>query len=174
MSYYRGDFYRGDFYMGDPGVGAFFGKLVRGGARLLGVGTKLSPVGMATAATTGILRKVVGAGERAVVQHPVLTAAGAAGIVGAAAGAETERLMLPGAMPGAKGFHMTKPQRIPRRPAPHLAKNRRMRVTNPRALHRALRRTYGFERLAMRVIKLHHPTRRARFGGFKRRRKKRV
>jgi len=51
-------------------------------------------------------------------------------------------------------------------------KTRRMNVGNARALRRALRRAYGFEKLAMRTIKLIHPRKRGSFGGFKRSRKR--
>jgi hypothetical protein len=47
-----------------------------------------------------------------------------------------------------------------------------MRVTNPKALRRAIRRTAGFAKLAMRTIHLIHPKKKVRFGGFKHRRKK--
>jgi len=50
-------------------------------------------------------------------------------------------------------------------------KNRRMNVGNARALRHALRRARGFEKLAMRTIRLLHPTKRGRFGGFKTRRR---
>jgi hypothetical protein len=46
-------------------------------------------------------------------------------------------------------------------------KNRHMNVGNARALRKALRRAYGFEKLAMRTIRLLHPSRHGRFGGFK-------
>lgn len=50
---------------------------------------------------------------------------------------------------GTRGYHMSKPRRgVPS----HLVRNRRMRVTNPRALRRAIRRAKGFERLARKVM----------------------
>lgn len=52
-------------------------------------------------------------------------------------------------------------------------KNRRLNVANPHALRRALRRARGFEKLAMRTIRILHPTKRGRFGGFKTRRRAR-
>lgn len=52
-------------------------------------------------------------------------------------------------------------------------KNRRMNVGNTRALRHALRRARGFEKLAMRTIRILHPTKRGRFGGFKTRRRSR-
>jgi hypothetical protein len=156
--------------MGDPGILSFLKKGVQFGGRLFG---GLIPGGrIATAATTGITRTVTGITRRvggAIVQHPVLSAACAAGVIGAAAGSGAEAMRaLPGAV--AKGFHMIKK-------GPHagrMARNRRMRVTNPRALRRALRRTYGFERLAMKVIRLHHPRKRVAFGGFRPRKKKKA
>ena len=52
-------------------------------------------------------------------------------------------------------------------------KNRRMNVGNARALRHALRRARGFEKLAMRTIRILHPTKRGRFAGFKTRRRSR-
>lgn len=46
-------------------------------------------------------------------------------------------------------------------------KNRRLNVANPHALRRALRRARGFEKLAMRTIRILHPQKHGRFGGFK-------
>jgi len=53
-----------------------------------------------------------------------------------------------------------------------MVRNRHMRVTNPKALRRAIRRTHGFARLAMKTIHLVHPKKKARFGGFRRKRAK--
>ncbi len=47
-----------------------------------------------------------------------------------------------------------------------------MNVCNPRALRRAIRRTHGFAKLAMKTIHLIHPKKKVRFGGFRKRRKK--
>jgi hypothetical protein len=52
-----------------------------------------------------------------------------------------------------------------------LVRNRRMNVGNARALKHALRRAYGFERLARRVLHLTSPKR--HFSGFKKRRRAR-
>jgi hypothetical protein len=46
-------------------------------------------------------------------------------------------------------------------------------VTNPKALRRAIRRAHGFAKLAMRTIHLVHPQKKARFGGFRKRRRAR-
>jgi len=51
-------------------------------------------------------------------------------------------------------------------------RRRRMHPTNVKALRRALRRAYAFERLAMKVIHLTHPKKKGRFGGFRRPRKR--
>jgi hypothetical protein len=53
-----------------------------------------------------------------------------------------------------------------------MVRNRHMRVTNPKALRRALRRAHGFAKLAMRTIHLVHPKKKGRFGGFKKHRRK--
>ncbi len=51
-----------------------------------------------------------------------------------------------GGMAGARGFHLDK------RTHSRLVRNRRMRVTNPKALRRAIRRAKGFERMARKVM----------------------
>jgi hypothetical protein len=109
--------------------------------------------------------------------HPVLTGAAAAGTI-----ALTEHTMLGAGHPalagggrvaGARGYHMTKPHRCGGQVIPsHPARNRRMNVCNPRALRRAVRRAHGFTKLAMRTIHLVHPKKHARFGGFKKRRRR--
>ncbi len=163
MGYYQGAGVRGDFYAGargDPGFFSFLGKVAKGA---LGMATGLMPGG---AAISGMVQKALpgrvgGMVTRvggAIARHPVLSAAGAAG-----AG-----MMLPGA------------GRMIKRGARHELtalgvmhkRHRRMRVTNPKALRRAIRRTSGFAKLAMRTIHLVHPRKKARFGGFKHRRRK--
>jgi hypothetical protein len=47
-----------------------------------------------------------------------------------------------------------------------------MNVCNARALRRAIRRTHGFAKLAMKTIHLVHPKKHAKFGGFKKKRKR--
>jgi hypothetical protein len=51
-------------------------------------------------------------------------------------------------------------------------RHKRMNVCNPRALRKAIRRTHGFAKLAMKTIHLIHPKKKVRFGGFRKRRKK--
>lgn len=173
MTYYRGDYYRGDYYMrrGDPGFLSFLGgamKAVGGfipgvGGIVSGIGEKLAEKG-APKASTAIVKSgtaaalssaAISAGKKMVgtaLKHPVLTGIGAAGIGGAVAG-------------GAAGALVK-----------HLAgggkKRRRMHATNTKALRRALRRAYAFEKIAMRTIKLVHPRKHGRFGGFKKPRKR--
>ncbi len=167
MSYYQGDFYQGDFYQGDPFFGSLFARLGRGvvsGVKgAIGFGGGVRP---GIGARAGSMIKI--GAERVgtiVSKHPVLSAAGAAGTIGILGGMGGERLISGGAMAaGRKGFHMSKARRgVPS----HLVRNRHMRVTNPRALRRALRRAHGFARLAMRTIHLIHPKKKARFGGFR-------
>ena len=57
--------------------------------------------------------------------------------------------------------------------AGNLTKNRRMNVTNPRALRRAIRRGHGFVKLASHTIRFVAPKKKAKgFGGWKHRAKK--
>jgi hypothetical protein len=102
-------------------------------------------------------------GGAMIAKHPVLSAAGAAAVLAGTAGVHTMGGI--GAMAhGERGMHWSKK-------AGRMVKNRHMRVTNPRALRRAIRRAHGFARLAMKTIHLVHPKKKARFGGFKRKRK---
>ena len=174
MPYYMGDFYsnrlRGDYYRGDPGFLSFLGGLGKAALGAIpGVGPIISsvvsgighsaPKALPAAAGAAIARpgaivKATSAIKGAVLKHPVLSGAGAAGIIGATAGIAGTKL------------------------AEHLGRKRggrrRMRVTNVKALRRALRRAQGFEKLAMRTIHLVHPRKHVRFGGFKKRKKARV
>jgi hypothetical protein len=173
MPYYMGDYYYGS-RRGDPGFLSFLGGLAKTAVGFIpGVGPALSqglgaimdrpkaapsaagaaltPPGFYSGASAKISRaksSIVGA----VKAHPVLTAAGAAGL---------------GAVAGAGGAIAAK----------HLLggggrRRRRMRVTNPKALRRAIRRTQGFAKLAMKTIHITHPKKRCSFGGFKKRRKR--
>lgn len=160
MSYYQGDFYQGDFYRGDPGFFSFLGRAVKGIAgSVLGLGGGSTKIIQAAPATgtlvtrgTAALAKMKGIPRiagRVIAKHPVLSAAGAAGVVGLGGGALAARAM------GGTG-----------------RRRRRMNVCNPRALRRSIRRTQGFARLAMRTIHLVHPKKKVRFGGFKKRRRR--
>src|SRR5713101_2324804 len=153
MSYYQGDFTRIAHMRGDPGFFSFAKSLLGTAAGFIpglgGVAGKLlskAPGGAivrAVEAGGGIVRRVGGA----IVKHPVLSAAGAAGVAGAVGGLvgrETAGGMAP------KGFHVS-------RKTGKVVKNRRMRVTNPRALRRAIRRATGFARLARKVLSFTSP-----------------
>lgn len=177
MSYYMGDWGYGH-PRGDP----FWSGLFRAATGILGLGggrTKtvfmgpqqemLQPQG-GTMATNALGRM-----QRFAGRHPALAAGGAAMAAAAGLGGaygmgrlgKRGPVMSPmagGAVP--KGYHVNKHGAV--------VKNRHMRVTNPRALHRALRRAHGFAKLAMHSIHLTYPKKRGRFGGFKRRRAKKA
>ncbi len=147
-----GDYYAGS--RGDPGIGSFFGNIFKSGVSMIpGVGPGLSSlikVGGAATAGAGIVKATKGI----IMRHPAITAAGAAGVVGVAAGAAGSHIL---------GGH---------RKCKHINLKtgkcrRRMNVCNPRALRRSIRRTHGFAKLAMRTIHLVHPKKKARFGGFR-------
>ncbi len=158
MTYYSGDFRGGGgFYgrsQGDPGFFSFLGGLAKSALGFVpGVGPIASRVvsGVEKVGGMKMIKGAVGIAKR----HPVLTAAGGAGMVGAMAGAEAGRM-----------------RRTARRVGGGMRAHRRMRVTNPKALRRAIRRTQGFAKLAMRTIHLVHPKKKARFGGFRKRTRK--
>jgi hypothetical protein len=152
MGYYQGDFYRGA--RGDPGIGSFLGGLVKSAVGFIpGVGPILSKAaGMLGGKSTAIVARelpklpasgmasvgsaIVKRGMGVVKKHPVLTGAGAAGLLGIGAGALGEH-MLRG---GASG-----------------RKRRRMNPCNARALRRAIRRAHSFEKLAKHIIGFSSP-----------------
>jgi len=179
MGYYQGDFYRGT--RGDPGFFSFLGGLAKSAAGLIpGVGPGLSAglsavlksapkavaptaAGLASASGLSMIKRGTAAVSSAIIKHPVLSAAGAAGAMGAASGVVAGHMM---AAPGAhmKGMHISKK-------TGRMVRNRHMNVCNPRALRRAVRRAHGFSKLAMRTIHLVHPKKKVRFGGFKKRKR---
>jgi hypothetical protein len=158
MSYYMGDYYRGDYYRGDPGIGSFLGGLFKSAVHSIpGVGMAVEAVGGAISAarkSSAIVkaRELATGAAKLASKHPVMSAAAAAG-AGVAAGAMAGRHRAGKMAMGAGEGH----------------RRRRMRVTNPKALRRAIRRTTGFAKLAMRTIHLVHPRKKVRFGGFKKR-----
>lgn len=166
MGYYMGDFYRG--YRGDPGFFSFLGGLAKKAVGFIpGVGPiakgaidVVSKVAGSRAgrATSAIVKR----GGAIVSAHPVLSAAGAAGAVGAMGAAGMHARSSHAAAGMAAGAHPMLGHR----------RHRRMNVCNPKALRRAVRRTHGFAKLAMKTIHLVHPKKHAKFGGFKKRRKK--
>jgi hypothetical protein len=181
MPYYTGDWYRGDYYKGDPGFWSTLGSIGKAAAGFIpGVGPLISggisavesltakkAAPIAAAATAGALTKpgfysgattAIGKAKSTLIgtvkAHPVLTAAGAAGLAGAAAGVAGTRAVM----------HMGGGKR-----------RRRMRVTNPKALRRAIRRATGFARLAKKVLSFTERRPHRGRGVFKaRRRAKRV
>jgi len=157
MGYYgQGDFYRPGMYRGDPGFFSVLGGLVKSAVGFIpGVGPIAEKA--ISAVSRPSLSNIVKGAKGAIIKHPGITAAGTAGAILAAGGAAK---MLGGHR---KCKHIN----------PRTGKCvRRMRVTNPRALRRAIRRAHGFARLAMKTIHLVHPKKKVRFGGFKHKRKK--
>lgn len=174
MGYYQGDYFqrprsqhitRG-VMRGDPGFFSFLGGIAKKAAGFIpGVGPIVSTALEAIPTGARSMGRAAGA---AIIKHPVLSAAGAAGAA-AGATAAVEHFMGGGAAMGHRGFHIEKRGKH----AGQFIKNRKMNVCNPRALRRAVRRAHGFAKLAMRTIHLVHPKKKARFGGFKKRRAKR-
>lgn len=145
MSYYMGDFYRGD-----PGIGSFFGGLIKKAVGFIpGVGpiaSALMPGGAKTAGSA-----MVKAGKetivRAVAKHPVLSAAGAAGAM-AGAGAVAERMIGGGGgqcRPGGQGRVLKKCGQVLK--SGKCGKcHRRMNPFNPHAARRSARRLHSLVR----------------------------
>jgi hypothetical protein len=151
MSYYMGDYYRARSYRGDPGFLSFLGGIAKGAVGMIpGVGPALSeglgkimthaaPAAAGAAVSGGVTAGAKQAIEKAgklALKHPVLTAAGAAGVgtlAGAAASHVASKLL------GAGG-----------------KRHRRMNPCNPRALRRALRRAHSFAKFARKVVRVEH------------------
>src|SRR5260370_10176588 len=132
-----------------PGVGGGLSRVI-GGIGRRGTSTAIQ---RASGVASGIMRQTTGA----IIRHPVLSAAGAAGAL--AVGAEGVHLMggARGRHPSARHLHALAMRRRSAKP--------RMNVTNVHALRRALRRTHGFAKLAMRPIHLVPLEKHARFVG---------
>lgn len=154
------------YYSGDPGFFSIIKNIGSAAAHLIpGVG------GVASKIISKIPTGVRGAMQRtgtAIVKHPVISAAGAAGAIAGTSGAMMGRAggfgRPAGKHPSARHMHALAMGLRRARP--------RMNVTNVHALRRALRRTHGFAKLAMRVIHITHPKKKGHFGGFKKRRRK--
>ena len=152
------------YYTGDPGffsvvksIGGAFAGLIPGVGGPLSRAITRIPLPIKRTAGT-ILRT----GGAAIIKHPVLTAAAAAGALAVGAG-EVGRV---GMLGRPAGMHPS--MRHLRALAMGLRRARpRMNVTNVHALRRSLRRVHGFARLAMKVIHIVHPKKKGRFGGFK-------
>ncbi len=166
MSYYMGDFYASNrrmmgFPAGDPGFFSFLGGLAKkavgfipgvGPIASAAIGAVVPSIGGKIMGAVGRGRGVVRAAGTAIVKHPALSAAGAAGALAVGAGA---RSLIKG-----RAAHV-----------PGMRRHRRMNPCNPRALRRAINRTHRFAKLAMKTIHLVHPKKHARFGGFKKRKR---
>ena len=154
------------YYAGDPGFFSIVKHIAGAAAGMIpGVG------GVAGKIISKIPTRVRAGAMRAgtmIAKHPVLSAAGAAGAGAAVAGSIAGRAGMfghpAGKHPSARHLHALAMGLRRARP--------RMNVTNVHALRRALRRTHGFAKLAMRVIHITHPKKKGRFGGFKKRHRK--
>jgi hypothetical protein len=163
MGYYQGDLYKGDFF---GSIGRVFSTAKRIAAPVFSAlgGAVSHP----SAAATGALSHAYGVAKSAgtimrqvgsqAVKHPVIAAAGVASAAGAAE-------IMHAAGGGAK-------MKVAKNGVVSFHRRRRMHPTNAKALRRALRRAYAFERIAMRTIHLLHPRKKGRFGGFRRHRRK--
>jgi len=156
-------YYQGDFYQGDPGflsgLGRIFGSVGKMAAGFIPGAGPFVQKGIGLLERAGQTR--VG---RAIMKHPTLSAAGGAGLLGGGMGLATGR-MGRGASPlkvgpgmGMAAGGVTRGMHISKRTG-QLVRNRRMRVTNPKALRRAIRRAKGFERLARKVMHFTSPRR---------------
>lgn len=167
MGYYMGDFY--GIGRGDPGFFSFLGKAMGSvGSLLPGVGGIVSKVGGKIAEAAAKHPKaaaIVKSGVHAIAQHPAISAAGAAGVM--AAGTAAEMVHRRGSK-AAAGMAAGMGGR-----GGGFGRRKHMNVCNPKALRRAVRRTHGFAKLAMKTIHLVHPKKHVTFGGFRKRRKKR-
>jgi hypothetical protein len=174
MSYYQGD-YRGDWYggaQGDPFLGSLFGLAARGIKGIIG---KIRGPGAGAIVKSfpgvGAIERVGSKVGGIIRAHPVLSGAGAAGVI-AAVGAGAERMIAGPGMGarGPKGFHACKSKHGCKSGA--WVRNRRMNPCNPRALRRAIRRAHSFEKLARHVIGFSSPRKPKGHMYFKRKRKK--
>jgi len=161
MGYYRGDYYRGDYYRGDfLGIGKAIKKVGRIVGGVIKVGTSLATGGPIAAAGTALA--LVGRKPGPMIGAPVtppfvgVRVGGPLGFQmgyqGAGVSGEVEQYR------GVRGSLQYSGDGVPR--GYHLAKdgsgrlvrNRRMNVTNPRALRRSIRRARGFAKLARKVL----------------------
>lgn len=180
MSYYQGDFYP---YQGDPGFFGSLGKLLKGGVRAAlgavpGLGTVVSAVGsIARSQAPGLSVTAPRQATFKTVQQLALPPAPMPGGAMTVAGPGVIRSLAPTSTAITPGTHGPCIRVSPR--GRHIRINcrtgkaiRHMRVTNPKALRRAIRRANGFAHLARKV--LHFTSPRAPKGRaiFKRRRKK--
>lgn len=157
MSYYQGDYYRGGFLSFLGGIAKKVVGFIPGVGPAISTALSVIPKGgTAIQKVAAPLATAAKMGRAAIVKHPVLSAAAAAGATAGGAAMVAHHMGKGMAAGGGGGG----------------GRRRRMNVCNPRALRRAIRRTHGFAKLAMRTIHLVHPKKKVRFGGFKKRRRK--
>jgi hypothetical protein len=132
------------------GLGKVFGGIGTAISDVRGItstiGAAIHPAATAAGKAATIAVDTAKAGARTVAAHPVLAASAAA--AGIAAGAGTM-----GAMGGGTSAAKAHVKRVKQALGLH---HKRMHVTNTKALHRALRRVKGFERVARRVMQITH------------------
>lgn len=167
----RGDMPRGGFFGSIAHVvGGAVGGLISGGpiGGIVGaIGGTAKAVKQGIAEQGGMAAQPIGSlplnntsAEEMVRKHQVsIHNAQAGGAMKGKPGAGAVITKPPAIVKGAAGIHG--PRKKPR-----------MRVTNPRALRRALRRAEGFKKLAMKTIRLVSPRTKGRFGGWKKSRKR--
>jgi len=170
LSYYGQNF---TGYRGDPGFLSSLGKIFK---PIAGIAASVIPGGGIVKAGLGAISTIgkskagqIAKGAITVAKsHPVLTAAGGAAIVGTAGAAMGGgRAPAPATMMQLGAGHGLK---IGKHGFP--VRHKRMRVTNVKALHRAIRRCNGFERLARRVLHISSPHKRHVIKGFRKKRRK--
>lgn len=162
-------YYQGDFYRGDPGFFSFLGNIAKTAVGFIpGVGPiaskalSLIPAG----GRGGRAIQKVGA---AIIKHPVLSAAGAAGALAVGAGMGGRALGRAGMVPaGMRGYHIERKGKH----AGQMIKNRRMNPYNPRALRRAVRRAHAFAHMAKKILRFVSPRAPRGRAVFKHRRRK--
>lgn len=161
MGYYQGDFYEGDPFFG--GLGRLLGKGVKaltgigfGGRKKPGTAL-LAPAAAGIAALAKSHPTLAGMASQAgqvIARHPIISAAAAAGTIGmlskGAMHPARAMAMHPAMTAGMRGMHVSKRTGA-------VVRNKRMRVTNPKALRRAIRRANGFARLARKVLRFTSP-----------------
>jgi hypothetical protein len=154
------------YYSGDPGFFSVIKNIAGAGLSMIpGVGGLAGKV--LSKIPTGVRSGVARVGT-AIIKHPVISAAAGAGALATVSAGTAGRA---GVFGRPAGKHPS--ARHLRALAMGLKRARpRMNVTNVHALRKALRRTHGFAKLAMRVIHITHPKKKGRFGGFRKRHKK--
>lgn len=176
----RGDYYRGDYYRG-----SIFGAIksvVGGAAKGFIKGGPIGGIAGAIGGSAGYIKKQTSPGTSIVA--PIGSSSFGTPV---ASGDSPEELIRKhqinvhkaqssGVMAGKPGATaVIAPHPVTGKPTVvHMGSGRRtMRVTNPKALRRAIRRLDGFKKMALKTIRLIDPTRKAKkFGGWKKGRRR--